>query len=217
MAAVETMIITTGASRSREIGFLADESRAICRLFDLPQMRFTSHDPNAERIRVLDRGGAAAISELPFGSLYDEDDALRVIQKMTGHASAILIPHLVSNRALKALAAGIPRGRLHTLTIVVADPTVMLLAGEPIETVRVIDDARRGGVDNQPAFTIAYSQRMNVAALTVNPFYARQSGHVFIPESIDKTALLSDVAQAVPVPVFNMRDAGAQQSLFSLL
>ncbi|HLP17024.1 MAG TPA: hypothetical protein VK470_12240, partial [Bacteroidota bacterium] len=44
MAAVETMIITTGASRSRETGFLSDESRAICRLFDLPQFVFTSHD-----------------------------------------------------------------------------------------------------------------------------------------------------------------------------
>ena len=90
----------------------------------------------------------------------------------------------------------------------------MLLAGEPVATVRAIDTAAAG---TRRAFTIAYRNHIRIAAMTVNPFYPRQSGHAFVPDYIDKTALLSGVARAVPIPVFNIMDAGAQQSLFSLL
>ena len=108
MSAVGTMIFTTGASRAREIGFLSEESRAICRLFDLPEFTCEVQESHAARVRILDAAGAVG-AELPFGSLCDADDAFEVIRMLSEESSAIVIPNMIALAHWRRLPPGSPR------------------------------------------------------------------------------------------------------------
>jgi hypothetical protein len=207
MGVVDTIIFTTGASRTTEIAFLAEEARAICRLFDAPRFDLRE-EPDA--VTLLDRTGAVH-SRLSMRSLYDREDAEQAASHMNEEIAAIVIPNLIALRALERFV-GIIHEKAHPgVSVVLSDPTIMLLAGEPIQTQRCIEEAQQNGI----AFRVLHPIR--TAAMTVNPFYPRQHDHAFVPAYVDKMRLRDAVTDAVDIPVFNIRDEGAPESLYSLL
>jgi hypothetical protein len=205
MGVVDTVIFTTGASRSTEIIFLSEEARSICRLFEMPEAGM-SHVP--ESVTLIDQTGAVR-SRLSLHSLYDTSDARDVVACMNADAATIVIPKMASRDALEYLVNGIDASQ--SVTIVLNDPTIMLLAGDPIGTSRVIDEAAERGI------AFAYLHPIRVAAMTVNPFYPRQHDHAFTPAYIDKDELLVSVSDSVHVPVFNIKEPAAPEAIYALL
>ncbi len=207
MSVVETMVFTTGASHSTEISFLSEEAHAIRGMFIGAEC---AGDPFPQRITVTDTSGVET-GTLALRSLFDAEDTSRLLAVLTDTAARIDIPNMVTLEALECLALHAaslkPKGR----TLVLADPTIALLAGEPRATLRAMRALSAHG------FTIGYRHSITVGAMTVNPFYPSQRDHVFVPAYIDGDTLLRTVSGAVDVPVFNIKDNGAAVALYEHL
>jgi hypothetical protein len=207
MSAVDTMIVTTGASRATEISFLSEEARAICSLFEGKN----NHRGMAPATVELQNRSGATVAKLPLRSLFDADDARMVVEAMTGSASNIAVPNMVSLQALEYLSMRFGAMEHADRTIILGDPTIMLLAGEPGATLRWLTAASAHGL------AVGYRHAIRVAAMTINPFYPLQHEHAFAPAYVDKHRLLTSVRNAVGVPVFNINDAGAPSLLYERL
>ncbi len=207
MSVVDTMVFTTGASHSTEIAFLSEEAHAIRGMFIGAGCAV---DASPECITLTDASGAAS-GTLPMRSLFDADDARRLLASLTDAASRIVIPNMVTLEALDCLAQHAAVLSAKDRTIVLADPTIALLAGEPRSTLRAMRALSARG------FTIEYRHSITVGAMTVNPFFPSQRDHVFVPAYIDADTLLRTVSGAVDVPVYNIRDDGAASALYKQL
>ena len=204
MSVVDTMVFTTGASRSTEIGFLSDEARSICTVFT---GRHCACGPTVTGIEFRDAAGCI-VGTLPMRSLFDADDARQAVAAITDAASWIVIENMVTLDALEYLMLHGHAPQAAERTIVLADPTIALLAGEPRATHRWMREAAAHRL------SLGYRHAIRVAAMTVNPFYPAQHDHAFMPAYINKTLLLHAVREAVDVPVFNIRDDGAASALY---
>jgi hypothetical protein len=207
MSVVDSMVFTTGASRTTEIKFLSEEARAICRVFNGKNYDLGS---GTGSITVLDRSGAC-VARAAMRSLFDADDASRIASFVSATAAAIVVPNMVSLQALEALTMLLASVARKDITIVVGDATIALLAGEPIAVTRWINTAAARGIK------LGYVHAIRVAAMTVNPFYPLQHDHSFMPAYIDKDELLRSVREKVEVPVFNIKDDGAAAALYNTL
>jgi hypothetical protein len=207
MSVVDTMVFTTGASRSVEILFLSEEARAICGVFN-----GTAYpcDASADGIELQDATGRI-VGMLPMRSLFDVDDARRVLDAVEASKEPvvrIVIPNMVSLPAFEYASQRLrPIDRAGS-TIIISDPTIALLAGEPIAMFRWMQTSSESGV------SLGYRHAIRVAAMTVNPFYPLQHDHSFAPAYIDKDCLLAAVGNAVEVPVYNIKESGASSALF---
>ena len=144
-------------------------------------------------------------------SLFDADDARSAVESMTVPPASMVIPNMVSLQALEYMTERL-RAQPHApMAIIVNDPTIALLAGEPIAVRRWMDGAAGHGM------SIGYRHAIRAAAMTVNPFYPCQHDHAFMPAYIDKDSLLHAVSAAVDVPVYNIMDEGAASALYELL
>lgn len=208
ISAADSVVFTTGASRSPEIGFLAEEARSIIRLFGAQK---ASHAGMPERVSVLGNDGDIRAS-LSAASLYDRQDAEDAARLIDEHASSLVIPKMVSLSALEYLAQRIPDAtHAKGCTVILHDPTTLLLAGEPLSTWRVMETAGERGV------SFAYHHPIAPRAMTVNPFYPLKTENAFVPAYIDKNHLLHAVRESAAVPVFNIREEGAAAHLYELL
>jgi hypothetical protein len=204
MSVVEVIVFTTGASRSTEISLLAEEARAICGLFKGSAAARSSVN---DCITVQDAAGGT-VGTLPMRSLFDAVDAERVALSVTGVSSRIFIPNIVSIAALEHLVRRLHADEPLAHTLIVADPTIVLLAGDPIATFRLLRASSAHGV------SVGFGHSIRVAAMTVNPFYPLQDDNAFKAAYIDKETLQDAVSGAVDVPVFNIKDDTAAAALF---
>jgi len=207
MSVVDTMVFTTGASRSVEILFLSEEARAICGVFDGPTY---ASDVSADGIELQNASGGI-VAKLPLRSLFDVDDARQMLDAVEASktpVARIVIPNMVSLPAFEYASQRLRSIDRGGCTLILADPTIGLLAGEPIAMFRWMQTSAEIGVST------GYRHAIRVAAMTVNPFYPLQRDHSFVPAYIDKDGLREAVGDAVEVPVFNIKESGAPSALF---
>jgi hypothetical protein len=188
--AASQIVFTTGAARHRDPRVLAGEMSGIERLFSLPL---------AEKID----------ERINMENLLDEVDVDRLTSAISPETRSISLSHLVSLTALTALSkVHLRSSRL--LEIVVPDPLILLLAGEPEDTVSALDQMQINGIH------VTYRRKPALTAVTVNPFYPDLQLFTYSPAYIDKKELLTTMRKALSIPVFDIKDDGAE-SLFSLL
>ncbi len=206
-AVVDTMVFSTGASRTVDLSFLAEEARAIISVF-----KGKNYDLASSPLGIaLHDASGVLVKHLAMRSLFDADDARSAVESMTVPPASMVIPNMVSLQALEYMTERL-RAQPHApMAIIVNDPTIALLAGEPIAVRRWMDSAAGHGM------SIGYRHAIRAAAMTVNPFYPCQHDHAFMPAYIDKDSLLHAVSAAVDVPVYNIMDEGAASALYELL
>ena len=94
-------------------------------------------------------------------------------------------------------------GHLADVVLVVADPLRLLISGEPLAVAKSLSQIPRG--------RLQVVRQLPLIAITVNPFYPRYRWrtHDYRPAYVDAPLLQERVAEAVDVPVIDVkRQAG---------
>jgi hypothetical protein len=146
---------------------------------------------------------------LTTNSLLDDADLSELKSALKSEIRYILIPNLIASHVLRWLIDRVQIQHSKPIELVLTDPLKLLLSDEPLvlrQTLSAINNLR---------FNITYLQRPELAAITINPFYPRESNHGFTPEYIDKDDLMRQMKNRLSIPVFNVKDGGAER-LFEL-
>jgi hypothetical protein len=191
MGAADRIIFTTGAARNTDPALLAAEMSSIQQMFALP--RSTQSKVGRECDMLL-----------------DADDVRDVLSTLPAEKVQLKIRRMVSLPALRAIE-GVMELRTAPLELLLPDPMVLLLAGEPVQT-NVVLQKLRAHLCN-----ITFSHAPVLAAITVNPFFPLLELFAYSTSYIDKHRLLSAMQQAVSVPVYNVKDAGAERLFDQLM
>ncbi|MCX6138118.1 MAG: hypothetical protein NTV54_11550 [Ignavibacteriales bacterium] len=184
MSAAEKIIFTTGAARNTDPSVLAEEMRAIEHILSIP----LAEGMHAQVIRP---------------SLFDAEDVADTVKLLSSSNRFLEMTQMISLAALSALAA-------HTSTVLPAmlilpDPMVLLLAGDPVQTTKMLGRLAARGCQ------IRYRRSPALGAITVNPFYPKLELFTYTSAFVDKIELLSAMRQAVSVPVYDVKEGGAEE------
>ena len=203
MSATDGLILATGAARNPDIARLAEETRAIARLFTLPECEAPIATPDG--ITLVSDGAIRAT--LPASSILTVPAAQSLAEstrRLVSNGASLIIPGQASAAAIETLATALPG-----VNIVVTDPLKLLLAGEPAQTLGALEAiAGNGG-------RAAVLHTLPLLAITVNPFYPRfrhQRGD-YEPAYVDADKLWSAIHNAVEVPVVDVMRHGAANLL----
>jgi hypothetical protein len=197
------VIFTTGAARTTDLDAVAREMGAIQSLFRCggggkeTDARF--EDANYEGVEALTH-------------LVSDDDIEQALACLGTGAPRLFVPSLVSREAVEALLDRL--GQKTTGREFVFESAIALLAScgasDAVEIVRGIEE--RGA-------TVSYRRRIELLAVTINPFYPRvvNARGDYEAVFVDSEALRRKVAQRVDVPVINIMEDGASAILSKIL
>ena len=191
MGAADRIIFTTGAARNTDPALLAAEMSSIQQMLALPRSTQSKADRECD-------------------TLLDADDVREVFTTLPAKKMQLKIRRLVSLSALRAIE-GVMESRTAPLELLMPDPMVLLLAGEPVQT-NVVLQKLRAHLCN-----ITFCHAPVLAAITVNPFFPLLELFAYSTSYIDKHRLLSAMKQAVSVPVYNVKEAGAERLFDQLM
>ncbi|MBI2428952.1 MAG: hypothetical protein HYV29_09200 [Ignavibacteriales bacterium] len=109
------------------------------------------------------------------------------------------IDGLITSNGLRTLVE-----RIHLLPdaerpqeIIFADPITMLLSGEPKTTAQLLSHLIEKNI------TISYQKPIQLAAITVNPFYPECRGTTYTSAYVDAKVLISRMKQSLETPTFD--------------
>jgi hypothetical protein len=195
MAIADNIVFTTGAARSKDIGFLVKEMGAIESIFLDHEEVAGTIDSETVTVATSQQTYALGIS-----SLHDSED-LRPLKNLIGqNLRRIIVPDLISRAALSHLVKLLSGDGEGPLQIVLDSPLTLLLAGEPIEITSIVGDLAR------LRCTIAYRHKPSLSAITVNPFYPKGEDQFYSESFIDKDELYDRMRKNLRTPVFNVKD-----------
>lgn len=188
MCEVDSLILSTGASRHADIERLAEETKYIDGILSLPKF----DQPEAEVPAVL-----------------GNEDYDRLTAALAANDS-VLVHGLVGFTCLERLAH--EANAFVDKTLVMDSPMALLPIGEILETGRLLGGLREQGLK------LATARPVRLIAVTVNPYYPkyRYNRQDYEPEYVDKAALLEAISHVTSAPVFDVVGQGAE-SLLELL
>lgn len=191
LSIADYIIFATGASRSTDINFLAEEMYAIEYIFTFPKLKA---DNNYDNVIIKNNND---ITKFNFSSLFDEEDAKTVCEKLTLGKNELIVPKIISDAALNFIVKNNNENII--INLVVESPIAFLLSGNPIQTANIVKDFVNKGN------TISYINKPELPAITVNPFYPKPIDHYFVTEYLDKDLLRSEVAKKIKTKVFDIK------------
>lgn len=192
LSIVDYIIFATGASRSQEINFLAEEMASIEFLFSLPLAGIVY---NCDFIQIKNSNG---ITDLAFSSVFDSEDAGIVLANLTADYNQVIIPKIIADECLDYFNAHQQKNT--KICLVVESPIAFLLSGNPIQTVNKVKDFIAKGNE------VKYLRSPKLQAVTVNPFYPKPIDHYYITEYVDKDLLLNNVQNKLKTKVYNIKE-----------
>lgn len=199
MAIAKKIIFTTGASRNIDTGILAEEMKAVERIFSLPQSNYAL--PPVQLVALI---GKHETRSLPFFSLLDEHDARAVVAQLSKETNCIYIPGLMSVISLQKVTERLSNIGME---IIITDPLKLLIAAEPLALNSFLDALNKSSV------RLSYIHKPQLAAVTINPFYPKPSGAGFTPAFVDKYNMMDRLQRSLSVPVFNVKDDDGKELL----
>lgn len=191
LSIADFIIFATGASRSTDINFLAEETKAIEFFFSFPK---TSNFVNSSVVNLSNQNNNLNFN---FSSVLDEEDAQNISKNFIDGDNFLIIPKLIAENALIYLINNKPKNVKINLTV--ESPISFLLTGNPINLSNYIKKFINCGN------TISFINKPQLAAITVNPFYPKSIDHYFIPEYLDKDYLLSEISKNITTSVFDIK------------
>lgn len=213
MIETDGIILATGASRNVNIDILAEETKALYELLNLPEVS------QAELQYFLDISKIALFPEninekanfLNYGSLIDNKTIYEITDKIND-TGTVYIPALISEYALKKLNDAL--GRLWTnKALVIKNPIKLITGGNPEILLEEINKIKFNGGD------VRTLKNLPLMAITVNPFYPkyRFDKNSYEPGYIDREKLLEHMRTSVGIPVIDIKHEGPLQLMETIL
>ncbi|MFH0735115.1 MAG: hypothetical protein V1773_13120 [bacterium] len=192
LAIVDYLIFATGASRSEDINFLAEEMASIEYIFNFSKNKSLSTPPAI----IIENNNGKTI--LKTSSLFDNEDAKIVCNLLAKGNNILSIPKIISDEALNYLNNNVSEDIVVNLN---ADsPITFMLSGNPIQTANKIKEfVKKGNCIN-------YFNKPKLQAVTVNPFYPKPIDHYFVTEYVDKSELQKKVQNKLSLNVYNIKE-----------
>lgn len=199
MVVTDGLILATGASRTPEIGRLAEETGAIYKVLHLPISEM------AERLRA-EEGivlGSVNLERLTFGSILLPGLVDQVMEKWQPSMSLLYVPGVIEENAMRQLVDELlARGVQGEL--VFHDPIKLLVGGNPLFVEEMYHKLAAGGI------RMTVCTRLPLRLITINPFYPRYRVQYrnYQPDYVDAEELQSAIQRQVDVRVVNVMKEG---------
>jgi len=183
MSVVQSVIFTTGASRSTDIAFVSSEMNAIEHLLQLPA---TSAVEQSD------------IFDIPI--LLEARDVNALSSAWTTRYSALQISKLISLPALERLTARCLNGSIPIQELIVPNPFAMIVHGNVIQTFKYISQL----IGSHIPVTCRNTSRL--ACITANPFFPQLIANNYRTNYIDKRELVRQLQTSCSTPVFDTQE-----------
>lgn len=191
LSIADYIIFATGASRSTDINFLAEEMHAVEYIFNFPKLDGKN---TYENVTVNNNSGTIKFN---FSSLFDEEDAKTVSNKFSMGHNEIIVPKIISDAALSFIVKNL--SNQVNISLIVESPIAFLLSGNAIQTANIIKDfISKGNVIN-------FLNKPKLPSITVNPFYPKPIDHYYVTEYLDKDLLRNEVAKRLNTKVYDIK------------
>ncbi len=207
------IILATGASRNVNIDILAEETKALHELLNLPEV---SKDElqyfiDIKKIALSPRNINEKTYFLNYGSLIDNKTICEIIDKIND-IGTVFIPALISEYALKKLNDGLDKLWANK-TLVIKDPIKLITGGNPEILLKEINKIKFNGGN------VRTLKNLPLLAITVNPFYPkyRFDKNSYEPGYIDREKLLEKMRTSVNIPVIDIKHEGPLKLLETIL
>lgn len=202
MAAVNGLILSTGASRSTHSDNLALEAGMLDRLLNRSVNRNAGNTAwKGDKIGIAD---GSVITFLQTGSLLAPEQIAEIISAFPPAAKTVYIPGAVDACILRRLGQSLHE-RVKGVSFVFPSAFNLIVGGEPPDILAALEEIEaRGG-------RIIFQRLVPLLAVTVNPFYPeyRRESSRYHPAAVDAGELLEKIGGAVSVPVVDVhRDGG---------
>jgi hypothetical protein len=195
---VDGLILATGAARNRALDCLVRETRALDRIFTLPAAVLKGAVEGENTIVIWGQGGGTI--RFRETSLLSPE-LVQEVARAAASAEVISLPGAVPGRLLGKFSRELGED-LAGKTLIVSDPTKLLVLGEYVEAAAALDQiAAFGG-------RVMVRERIPLLAVTINPFYPREVNNTFCKDFIDENLLKQALAAVTRVPVINVREGG---------
>jgi hypothetical protein len=143
---------------------------------------------------------------LDTNSLRDKDDASTVLGNLNDKTECVYIPGLISASAMQNFIERLPKKHPE---IILPDPFTLLLAGEALVVSSLFESFEKNKT------RISLTSKLQLTAITINPFYPKPTGTAFASAFVDKNEMMSLMRKAIHVPLFNVKEKESDE-LFSL-
>jgi hypothetical protein len=196
MSVVDTVIITTGGSRSEEIGIIAAELNAIVSLLTTPEMTVSD---TVDRTTIT----------VPF--LLEAEDVHTMLYRTFGTEETIDVTGSVSLPALEYLLQQLERRRYPFRLLIFNDPFMLLMNDDRVRTDSVVRRIRSSG------YAVGFRHTPYLACCTANPFIPKFEGTTYIPAHLDASLMMETLRSISSIPVFNTSETPHEVILESCL
>lgn len=188
------IVLSTGASRERNLERLTEEMRAVEGIMKLQEYREHHFETLPRWVASLNRSGSFHIM-VKKASLFNSEDILKnaaILQE----SQLVWIPGVLSQASLQQLMKILPQDSI----LLFSDPLKLILAGDVTRTYDSLQQLARIGIRS------LVSREIHLLAITVNPFYPQynpvEGGYE--GASIDADLLKKKVGSGALVPVYDV-------------
>ncbi len=185
MSVVNSIIFTTGASRSTDIAILSSEMQALEYLFQLP-------------ITASDEKSIPSTIEVPL--LLEAVDVEELKVKFLRKDQTLFISKLISVIALERLTAHCINGSISIQSIIFSDPFALLINENIFQTYKYISELKASNIP------VTYRYVPKLSCITANPFFPQFIGNKYFPGYIDKIELANQLRLKCSTPIFNTQE-----------
>lgn len=184
MSVVNSIIFTTGASRSTDIEFLCREMKAIEYIFSFP---------------VISNISDSDTIDIPL--LLDDGDVDRLKPKFTKKTATLFVSKMISLRALERLISHCANGSIQLQKLIFPDPFALMMNENIFQAYSYIVEL------TQLNISISYQKAPILSCITANPFFPQYVGNKYYPKYVDRIELIKQLRTSCSLSIFDTQEA----------
>lgn len=192
MFLLDTLIFTTGGSRSTNIEQLVSEMQTAEKVFYYPKCTI-----NIEKSSVITIFNQNDSYKLKMCSIFDEEDSESLLTELPDNFSKIYFPAFISAKGLEFLINNISNKGIE---FIFHSPIQLLLSTEFEFLQNLINKFEASGN------SISYIYKPVLEAITINPFYPILEGFNYSAGFIDKKLFFEKMSEKLRTPVYNVKE-----------
>ena len=200
MAVADRVVFATGGARSTDIHVLAEESRAIERMFGRASAAGDLSAITGMRLRSPD-----VVLQRPACVVHDEREVARAFERVPDGLVEVVVPGLITAGGLTVMCDRMEQEKASGVTVVFDDPFKLLLAGEAL-TVGLLVVRLAEGL----GAAIQYRRSSSLAAFTFNPTYPAFDGTTYRAATLDPSSGRAALTAALQAPVVDVKADGVK-------
>jgi hypothetical protein len=185
MSVVDSIVFTTGGSRSTDIDTLCAEMQATETFFRFPLFPFGEQSKQE-------------LMEVPL--LLEASDVETLLSEHFQGKKTLYVSHLISPIALQRLIEFSANNSLPIQNIIFSDPFMLLMNDNIVRTHRYICELKNSHI------SLSYRYGPALKFITANPFYPQLTGNKYSAHFLDNVELLTRLRSSCSIPIFNAQE-----------